>query len=982
LRFPTTTVRSAWACAGLGALVWAVGPAGVAEDAPPADPAFDRDVKPFLTRYCVRCHKAEKVTSGVRVDHLAAAIDDPHVKLWEHVLSQVRDGAMPPEDATQPTAAERKRVTEWVGKALATARARPTPKNGLTRRLTVAQYRNTLRELLRLDDELADVLPPDAVSKDGFLNNKETLQLSPLLLEAYFEIAEKALDRCVVDPAAKPTIQTFRVDLGRGINPAPCKDQLILGADSLLLDNKDWMVTELKPAKGFVYTPFAMRTKYRFIEGYRGNDTVRGWRDFDSIYHAVFACMRGTRGYPKGRAYDPVPQGLLLRPAIPSAEVFGVESTYGPRANFRVALRELPDHGRFRVTVTAAKYDDGLLLDPGAKTADAAGAVSLTGAKGDVTVPAAGVYQVDVFTSPADKKAGDLALTLGSREFTGSLKQPAFIVVRLPAGPLAVDAKLTGEAKAERVVFSPLPADHDAARRFAAFEKRAPRVGVHLGFRRDCGSTLAPVGAPQTVADTKLTRFVFEGAIRNYPSPDVEADNVNYLAGVREIGVRSEYTDGRDMPRLLVKSVEFEGPLHETWPPREHRAIFGDGDKTDATAGRRVIRDFATRAYRRPVTAQEEATLAGVFEKSLADGRGFRDSVKDALLVVLTSPQFLFLVETSRTPAPEPLDDFELASKLSYFLWNGPPDAATLKLAAAGGLRGQLDAEVTRMVADTRFGRFVTEFTSQWLALDKFQVLEPDRARFPRLTRDTRAELRREPVEFVRHLMRNNLPVRDLLASDYVVANEVVAGYYDLGDRTESGFEFVPVRHGRRDLGGVLTQPAVLAGLSDGREPNPVKRGAWLARRIVAEPPDDPPPNVPALQDDTKKLSLRERLERHRNQPGCANCHAKIDPWGLPFEEFDAGGRWRPQPVDARSTLPDKTAVTGFADLRRYLADDRIDQVAFSVLKHLATYAIGRNLSYAELDWLRREGLKLKPTGYRMQDQIRLVVTSPVFLEK
>ena len=127
---------------------------------------------------------------------------------------------------------------------------------------------------------------------------------------------------------------------------------------------------------------------------------------------------------------------------------------------------------------------------------------------------------------------------------------------------------------------------------------------------------------------------------------------------------------------------------------------------------------------------------------------------------------------------------------------------------------------------------------------------------------------------------------------------------------------------------------------------------------------------------------LRERLERHRSAPGCAGCHAKIDPWGLPFEEYDAGGKWRARAGDTRSTLPDKTTVAGFDDLRRYLADDRIDQVAFGVTTHLATYAAGRSLSYSELDWFRREALKLKPTGYRMLDLIRLVATSPTFLEK
>ena len=138
----------------------------------------------------------------------------------------------------------------------------------------------------------------------------------------------------------------------------------------MLLENPDFLVTQLTAAKPFAFEPFFMRTKYRFIEGYRGNDTVRGWREFDSIYHAVFADMRGSRGYPKGDPYNIVPQGLLLRPAIPNDEIFGADGTYGPKANFKISLRELPDDGRFRVTVTAAKYNDGLLLDPGTPRAD------------------------------------------------------------------------------------------------------------------------------------------------------------------------------------------------------------------------------------------------------------------------------------------------------------------------------------------------------------------------------------------------------------------------------------------------------------------------------------------------------------------------------------------------------------------------------------------------------------------------------------
>ena len=1148
---------------------------------------------------------------GIQVDQLDAKLDDRHIPIWEAVRERIDARTMPPKNAKpQPSDTERERMVKWIDDALAAARSRQVSKNGLIRRLTVAQYRNTLRELLMLEDDVADILPPDAVSKDGFLNNHERLELSPLLTETYFEIAEKALDRVIISPKSKPSIQNFRLDFGSGINRTPVSERLVLGAGSTLLTPEDFTVTQLTAKKPFPFDPFFMRTKYRFIEGYQGNDTVRGWRDFDSIYHAVFADFRGSNGYPKGKAYGTVPEGLLLRPAIPNDELFGADGTYGPKANFKIAVRELPDNGRFRVTVTAAKYDDGLLLDKGATSAEGTGIVVNNGS---ALIRTPGIYQVEVHpASPAvpptpdtsklteglagsftldgtlDSEAGtqrfvgkaksvdspfgkaatlssdtdavtisgadalnvgsgdftvsawvkprgngsvisagghgaqgwyidleerntielvsagvqgafngrvlsqpdamqrdtwqhlaivarrgknetriyvngllvgrgttgpasldsigdlvlgsaagaksfrgeidevriyrralaeaevqglvlpgksvvqapqqprrpqgrsgatrlpDVALKIGDRQFTGSLQQPAFVVVRMAAGATPISAVIDGTLDAAKIVLTPLLATHETARRYVAFEKRVPKVGVYLGFRRDCGSSLVAVGEPQPVAGTKLARYTFEGAMRNFPNAEVEKDNVNYLAGVREIGVRSEYTDGRDMPRLLIRSVEFEGPLHETWPPPAYKNIFiASEQKNDRPVyARQILRNFARRAYRRPVTTAEEEALVAVYRNSAAAGRTFEESVKDALLVALTSPQFLFLIESSATPEPEPLDNYELASKLSYFLWNSPPDAKTLQLAATGTLRKQLDAETERMIADPKFSRFINEFAAQWLSLDKFQVLEPDRTRFPKLTRETRTQLRQEPIEFLRYLIKENLPAKNLVQSDFIVANETVAGYYDLGDKTESGFRFVAIKPDRPELGGVLTQAAIMAGLSDGRESNPVKRGAWLARKIVAEPPADPPPNVPALKEAEKGLTLRQRLEQHRDVVACRNCHAKIDPWGVALEEFNAGGRLKTQQTDARSTLPDRTEVSGANDLKRYLANDRIDQVAFSFLKHLAIYASGRSLTYSERNQLKQDGLKLKADSYRMKDLIRYVVNSPMFLEK
>ncbi len=372
---------------------------------------FDGSVKGLLRKFCVDCHSVDNMESGIRVDHLEGSLPERSLKLWEAIRRNLDEATMPPKDSDQPKDAERAAMIDWIDRGFAMARSRPDEKNGSTRRLTVAQYQNTLRDLLGIEEHLTDILPPDAVSADGFLNNGQTLELSPLLLEAYFNIAEKALDLCIVDENAKPQIQNFRMDLGAQINPEPCPDKLILGALSHLLKNDDFVVTQLTADKPFAFDPFFMRTKYRFIEGYQGNDTVRGWREYDSIYHSVFACMRGTDGYPKGKAYETVPAGLLLRPAIPSAELFQIESTYGPRANFKISLRELPDSGNFRVTVRAAKYEDGLLLDTDVKPASSrlpkvaegrkpSGVTPIIAANATqpqtVNVEHAGVYQVDV----------------------------------------------------------------------------------------------------------------------------------------------------------------------------------------------------------------------------------------------------------------------------------------------------------------------------------------------------------------------------------------------------------------------------------------------------------------------------------------------------------------------------------------------------------------------------------------------------------
>jgi PAS domain-containing protein len=1109
------------------------------------DPDFTRDIQPLFERYCVSCHGPTEPESGVRLDTLDAIVKTDALREWEVLLEVLEYEEMPPEKAeSRPTKEERALLVSWLSKSLNAAKLLDRERNGLTRRLTRDQYRRTLRDLLGLREDIAKILPADAVSREGFRNNAAAMQLSPLQMESYFEIAEEALELCLVDEDQSPTIQNFRIDLGRDCNPDPYKGNLILGAGSKLLSTSHFVLTELDAEKDFPFTPFRMRRNYEFIEGYNGNATVRGLRSYDDLAHSVFCGFRGVGGYPKQQApYDIHDRGILLRPSKPTDELFGVTNTYGPSPNFKVSLRQLPEHGDFLIHVTASRYADSLTLEPktppipAGETSGSAPIILLPGDT-SLSIEEGGVFQLDVTYAPGEKaehiyvhlgdqllmfpapgggggmpreievpdlgelwfdavelklpgdgkiinlnefelfkgeeniapsgtitgsgwvSGGDLRPHIGGwvnlldgdhenvahsetqadpwfrLDFEGAVQADRLViwnrpgwdggqnrelalarikgavirfllegeekhrhvisaprkretravcVLRLATGDHASTIPAGNQASIEQLVLNRLQEESDLAKQFLAFEARAPYLGVHLGFRRDCGSSFAPVGPPRLVTSTEPEVFSFVGAIRDFPLPALPEANANYLAGVREIAVRSEYVDSGDMPRLLIHSVEFEGPYYETWPPKTHRDLLATETETLGTRehARELLTRFISRAWRRTPKEKDLAFALGVFDDAHEESGEFQTAAEEALLATMASPEFLLLIEASETPDPEPLTDAELASKLSYFFYGGPPDADLRSLAATNDLRANLDAVIDRLIEDPRFDVAIEEFVYQWLQLDKFDTVEVDRDRHKRFRRHARNQLKREPIEFVLHLLHEDLGIANLVESDFLVVNDAVAEYYGIEEREPTGLEFAPVLHNDPNRGGLLTQTAILAGLSDGRESNPVKRGAWLARKIIAEPPADPPPNVPDLEaaGGGLDLSLREKLELHRNQEGCRKCHEKIDPWGIPLESMDAIGFPQPK-ADPRSELPDGTHVADLNALKSYLANERLDQVAFSFMKHLASYAIGRSLSYSEIEDLRAQAVTLRAVGYRMKDVIRFVVTRDFFLMK
>ncbi|HJO08645.1 MAG TPA: DUF1592 domain-containing protein, partial [Verrucomicrobiota bacterium] len=373
----------------------------------------------------------------------------------------------------------------------------------------------------------------------------------------------------------------------------------------------------------------------------------------------------------------------------------------------------------------------------------------------------------------------------------------------------------------------------------------------------------------------------------------------------------------------------------------------------------------------------------------------------EVLATVLSSPNFLYLVmegEIEEKKGRGHVSDFELASKLSFFLWSSTPDRELLELATKGKLRAPsvLEEQTHRLLADPKAKRFALHFTRQWLGLELLDYLKIDskaflatpdgmvkeHGRFDPLLLES---MREEPVAFFSEMLRANRTVMDFLQSDYSMLNDRLARYYKMPEVIGNGLRPVKLRPEDR-RGGVLTQAGPLAMNSDGKDSHPLKRGIWLLDNLLNDPPAPPPPAVPEIDladPEIMKLSLKQRMEDHRKDPACRSCHAKIDPWGIAFENFDAFGRWRDKingkPVDANGVLFNNQELRGIDGLKKYLLTNRQDQFARAITHKMTAYALGRSLTFgdrAQVDGITAE---LRKCGDGLMDLVFLIVKSDLF---
>ena len=449
-----------------------------------------------------------------------------------------------------------------------------------------------------------------------------------------------------------------------------------------------------------------------------------------------------------------------------------------------------------------------------------------------------------------------------------------------------------------------------------------------------------------------------------------------------------------------VGSLEITGPyagagsgqVPEDTPSRHRIFVCYPASRVEeAACAERILRNLAGRAYRQAVTDKDLQTLLSFYERGRIQG-GFDAGIQSALERVLISPKFLFRFEPQPpnvTPGtPYRLGDFELASRLSFFLWASIPDDELLNLAEWNKLSDPtvLEQQVRRMLDDPRSKSLVNDFAGQWLYLRNLRSVAPNPDEFPEFDDNLREAFQRETELFVESQLREDRSVLDLLRADYTFVNERLARHYGIPNVYGSRFRRVPVSDENRV--GLLGQGSFLTVTSPPNRTSPVVRGKWLLENLLGAPPPPPPPDVPALKEsdeEGKPASVRERLELHRRSPICASCHASMDPLGFALENFDAVGKWRTHdentPIDASGTLPDGTTFNGPAEFRNALLRQK-DQFVNTVTEKLLTYAIGRGLEYYDAPAVRQIMRKAAPSDYSWSSLILGVVRSTPFQMK
>lgn len=555
----------------------------------------------------------------------------------------------------------------------------------------------------------------------------------------------------------------------------------------------------------------------------------------------------------------------------------------------------------------------------------------------------------------------------------------------------------------------------------------APRMRVMLGYKPDRTITEAPVFKDFDV--NKDGTYTFRGFLDEFNIPN---GNKGKFPGLL-ISVYNVYDDGtlsfkpskktkkkkgkkgekqgsknsgakiaeKKEPALIIEAVEFDAPYYTSWPPKYHTAIMPSSSlrRTNESAYvKTLLKKFMQRAYRRKINDADMTWVMSYYKKIRADYTDLESTMREVLAIVLASPDFLYRLEP-QGQSGQVVGDYELAARLSYFLWSSMPDNELFYLATKGKLNDPavLDKQVDRMLKNSKIWNFVDQFTTQWLDLNGVDRVAVNPQYYPDFDISMKKDIRDEAKHFFAAILNQKLSSLNFLDSDFIVVNNRLSRYYGENNVNKSG-DFKAIRlaaDSRR--GGLLTQAGMLLATSTGDDSHPIKRAVWLRERILHDPPSPPPPDVPALDfsdPDFHKLTAKEQLAVHRNVQACVRCHKGIDRWGIPFEEFDGIGLYRKEAlrvvgkkkfkvkIDAAIEFPGNIRVNGMEGLKKYLLKNEKERFAHALSYKFTAYALGRTLDLADEASVDEIAKKFKASDYRLHILIKAVINSKLFLHK
>ena len=960
-----------------GLLLAGSGPPATAAEPAPRERRYREAVRPFLDAYCLGCHAGAKPKGDVdlsRYPTAAAVAGD--LGQWEAVLEQLREGSMPPAKAKrQPPADARKGVIEWIAEVRRVEAARDAGDPGPVpaRRLSNAEYDHTVRDLTGVDIRPTREFPVDPANEAGFDNSAESLAMSPALVKKYLEAARRVADHAVLKPqgiafAPHPAVADTDRD-------KYCVRRVIDFYKRQRTDLADFFLAAWrfrhrerlgKPGATLVdaaaeagISPRYLATVWTVLT--EPTEAVGAIAAVQSIWRELPAPDRpdaARAGCERLRDFVVELRGKLT-PEVKNLKAPGVHDGSQPFVLWKnrryAAMRRLYVGGAQRLrpgdltTGTPTARALALPADPAE-----IGAYEPALARFCATFPDAFFIseRARVYLDPKQEKenAGRL-LSAGFHSMTGYFRDDA------PLSELILDEAGRRELDGlweEFDFITGAPARQYAS--FLWFDRTDSRFmrGPEFDFARPEDKAAASEANIQKLADVYAEKARRAGA------------NALALGAIR---------DHFEIISASLRRVE------------RGRLAAEPGHVA-------ALQAFAERAYRRPLSAGEREGVAA-FYKTLreADGLSHEDAVRDSIVGILMSPHFCYRVDL---PGPgagsgvRPLGDYDLASRLSYFLWSSMPDGELLDRAAAGDLHRPevLVAQARRMLRDDRVRGLATEFGGNWLDVRRFEEHNGvDRGRFPAFDDELRRSMFEEPIRFFVDLVRNDRSVLEFLDARYTFVNPALSRHY--GMPAPAGWARVDDadRYGR---GGLLPMAAFLTRNSPGLRTSPVKRGYWVVRRLLGEAIPPPPANVPELPADEAKLgdfTLRETLARHRADMACAGCHERFDAIGLAFEGYgpvgeartkDLGGR----PVDTRATFPGGGEGSGVEGLRAYLGAHRRGEFVENLCRKLLAFALGRGLLPSDDAAIAAMRSRLAADGDRFGGLVEVIVTSPQFRNK